>query len=60
MRDVHCPTIARLAVLPTVAALLLSGCGGGGGGGGDTNKQDWYLRPAATRTKATTPSVWKW
>ena len=28
--------------------------------GGDTNKQDWYLRPAATRTKATTPSVWKW
>lgn len=32
MRHVPCPTIARLAMLPTVAALLLSGCGGGGGG----------------------------
>jgi len=32
MRHVPCQTTARLAVLPTIAALLLSGCGGGGGG----------------------------
>lgn len=34
MRCPPCPTAARLAVLPTLAALLLSGCGGGGGGDG--------------------------
>jgi len=28
--------------------------------GGDPAKQDWYLRPAADRIKATAPSVWKW
>ena len=28
--------------------------------GGDAAKQDWYLRPAADRTKATSPTVWKW
>ena len=28
--------------------------------GGDATKQDWYLRPAANRTKSTAPSVWKW
>jgi LruC domain-containing protein len=27
---------------------------------GEASKQDWYLRPAADRTKATTPAVWKW
>lgn len=27
---------------------------------GDATKQDWYLRPAVGRTKATVPSVWKW
>jgi hypothetical protein len=27
---------------------------------GDATKQDWYLRPAADRIKATAPSVWKW
>ena len=27
---------------------------------GAAAKQDWYLRPAADRTKATAPSVWKW
>jgi len=28
--------------------------------GGDATKQDWYLRPATDRTKATSPAVWKW
>jgi LruC domain-containing protein len=27
---------------------------------GDATKQNWYTLPAASRTKATTPSLWKW
>jgi LruC domain-containing protein len=27
---------------------------------GDAAKQEWYLRPAADRTKATAPSIWRW
>jgi hypothetical protein len=27
---------------------------------GDAAKQSWYTLPEASRTKATTPSLWKW
>jgi len=32
MRHITSPAAVRVAVLPTIAALLLAGCGGGGGG----------------------------
>lgn len=48
MRHVPCPAIARLAMVPTVAALLLSGCGGGGGGNGASASAPSPAAPVAT------------
>jgi len=57
MRNVPVPTLARLAVLATCAALL-PGCGGGGGGGGGTSASASAPAPAApTTTPATTPAA---
>jgi len=49
MRHVPSPTAARLAVVPTIAALLLAGCGGGGGGSSAST-------PAPAATTAATPA----
>lgn len=54
MRHVPCPSIARLALLPTVAALLLSGCGGGGGGGDSASAS--VPPPAAAPTATPAPA----
>ena len=48
MRFVPHPTAARLAVLSTLAALLLAGCGGGGG-----SESSSASAPAATTTTPT-------
>ena len=46
MKHLPCMTAARMAVLPTLAAVLLGGCGGGGGS----------ESAAAPATAATTPA----
>lgn len=51
MRFVPHPTAARLAVLPTLAALLLAGCGGGGGG-----ESSSASAPATTVPPTSTPA----
>lgn len=53
MRNVPCPTLARLAVLTTCAALL-PGCGGGGGGGTAASAS---VPAAPTTTPATPPAA---
>ena len=54
MRFVPHLTAARLAVLPTLAALLLAGCGGGGGGGGGESSS--ASAPATTVPPTSTPA----
>jgi len=54
MTRLPCPTAAHLAVLPTFAALMLSGCGGGGGG--DTSAPVQATAPASTTVAAPTAS----
>ena len=51
MSHVPSPAAARLAVLPTIAALLLAGCGGGGGG-----ESAGTPAPAAATTAAPAPT----